>query len=184
MRRAILAPLMTVLALGAGNTWAGDSPYLKGKQAWVADDFAQARVQWALSISEGGPDYAYNNLGVIFYHGYGVGVDRARGVAYWLKGAALAVSEAQWNLGNAYLKGHGGLQRSRTHAYAWYECARVTALRLAESNSVEKRIAEKSADALGKLARTISKADRAAGELLAKELIAKYASPLPVLRDQ
>lgn len=173
--------LLLALLLTIGFARA-ESAYNKGVEAWRNKDYAQGRVQWTQSIGEGGPDMAYNNLGVLYYYGLGGERDRNRAVALWLKGAALSVSESQLHLGEAYSKGHGGLKRSKTHAYAWYECARVTADRLSGSDPVEKKIGQSAVEAITKLAPSLSKADRAAGELLAQEYIGKYASPLQALR--
>ncbi len=170
------------LFFGAGPACASVAEFNLGVNAFQKKDYAQARVHWSASIGNGGPSEAFNNLGFLFYNGLGVPKDRERAVALWLKGAALAVSEAQFHLGQAYAKGHGGLRRSRVQAYAWYACARTTASRLSAADPTEKSIEQSVEEALATLAPTLSKADRVAAELLAKEYIAKYASPMPVSR--
>lgn len=168
----------------AANVASAESAYNKGVAAWGANDFAQARAHWKQSLSEGGPDSAYNNLGFLFYHGLGGNQDRALAVTLWLKGAALSVSEAQFHLGEAYAQGHGGLRRSRVQAFAWLECARVTASRLSASDSTEGKIEKSAVEALAKLAPALSAKDRAAADVLAQEFIGKYASALPVVRTK
>ena len=169
------------LLVSAGAASASVADFNKGAEAFRQKNYAQARLHWSESIGNGGPSESFNNLGFLYYQGWGVPRDRERAVALWRKGAALAVSESQLHLGEAYAKGHGGLRRSRKHAFAWYECARVTASRLSASEAVEKKIENSAIEALAKLTPTLSKADRAAGDLLAQEYISKYASPLPVL---
>lgn len=147
MKRIVL---LVSLLLSIGNAGA-QSAYNKGVAAWANKDYAQARVYWTQSISEGGPDSAYNNLGVLFYYGLGGRRNRTHGVTLWRKGAALAVSESQFHLGEAYEHGLGGLKRSSVQAYAWYACARTTAGRLSESDPIEKKIQQSAVEALARL---------------------------------
>jgi hypothetical protein len=161
-----------------------ENAYNKGVEAWRSEDYAQARNLWTRSISEGGPDSAYNNLGVLYYHGLGGARDRAHAVTLWRKGAALSVSESQFHLGQAYAKGHGGLQRSAVQAFAWYECARVAAGRLSADDPTEKKIAQSAQEALAKLVPAMSREGRTAGGLLAQQYIDKYGSPLKLARSK
>ncbi len=156
---------------------AEDSPYNKGTAAWRAKDYAEARKQWEASLAQGGPDEAFNNLGFLHYYGLGGKADPETAVELWRKGAALAVSEAQLHLGEAYKKGRG-VRQSLTLAYAWHLCAIATAGKLAGADETEASILESARDSLAKLQPELTSAERAQGERLAKDLISRYSSPL------
>jgi TPR repeat protein len=157
--------------------FAEESAYNLGVAAWRAKDYAEARKQWAQSLADGGPDEALNNLAFLLYAGLGGAAEPAKAVELWRKGAALAVSEAQLHLGQAYEAGRG-VAPSATQAYAWYQCAMATAEQRSASEPIEKDIQHDASQALAQLAPTLSAAERSAGDALAKELIAKYVARL------
>src|SRR5438309_9817807 len=82
--------LVAVVVASTAALGAEESAYEKGVDAWRAKNFAEARRQWELSVAQGGPDEALNNLGFLLYHGQGGPADQPRAVALWRKGAALA----------------------------------------------------------------------------------------------
>lgn len=156
---------------------ADDSPYNKGVDAWRAKNFVEARRQWELSLAQGGPDESLNNLGFLLYHGLGGSADQHRAVTLWKKGAALAVSEAQLNLGRAYEQG-GGVAPDRAQAYAWYKCAVATATRRSDGDVTEKLVRQDAEAELARLVALLTPQERATGERLAVGYVVRYASPL------
>lgn len=174
MRR--LAAAIFVLSLAACAT-SGDSPYNKGVYAFRAKNYAEARLQWQVSLAEGGPNETFNNLGFLLYYGIGGPQDKSKAVELWRKGAALAVSEAQFHLGQAYEEG-AAVPRSISQAYAWYKCAQATASHLSGDELTEREIESMAAKAVARLSSKLSAAELTEGESLAKDLVAKYAVPL------
>lgn len=155
---------------------AADTPYNKGVQAWQQEDFAEARRQWALSVSRGGPDEALNNLGFLYFHGRGGPVDAKRAIELWYEAATHAVSEAQYHLGHGYQDGQG-IARSLPLAYAWFRCAVATTDQAAASDAVEKKIGQDAKNDLAQLLPQLSAAELAQGQELAQAFIRLYAAP-------
>nr|WP_316640123.1 hypothetical protein [uncultured Roseateles sp.] len=174
----ISAALLLLVALSANAGPIEESPYNKGVAAWRAKDFAEARKQWAQSLAMGGPARALNNLAFLLYNGLGGEPNPAKAVELWSKGAALAVSEAQLHLGEAYEAGKG-IDRDSTAAYAWYRCAIATAGRLSGHDKTEAEIEKMAAAQLDQLRPELSAAEVAEGEKLAALLIAKYSDVKP-----
>lgn len=171
--------ILLALVLATSVAAAEESAYNRGVAAWRAKDYAEARKQWEQSLAEGGPDEALNNLAFLLYAGLGGPAEPAKAVELWRKGAALAVSEAQLHLGQAYEAGRG-VTASATQAYAWYQCAIATAGQLSAEDAVEKDIQQDAAKALAQLTPRLSAAELSAGDALAKDLIAKYVARLSV----
>ena len=170
-------PAVLAFALFATAVHADETPYNKGTAAWRAKDYAEARKQWEISIAQGGPDEAFNNLGYLRYYGLDGKADPEVAVELWRKGAVLAVSEAQLHLGEAYKKGRG-VARSLALAYAWHLCAIATADRLAASDETESAILKSATQSLNKLRPELTPAEQAQGERLGKDLISRYGSRL------
>jgi TPR repeat protein len=175
LRSALVAALLALLLTPLSQ--ADESAYNKGVAAWRKQDYAEARKQWEASLAQGGPDEALNNLAYLLYFGLGGEAEPERAVELWRKGAALAVSEAQWHLGSAYESGLG-LERNNALAYAWYRCAVVTAAALAPSDATEAVILRDAQQSLDKLRARLKPSEQAQGERMAAELIAKYSSRL------
>lgn len=176
-RRWVRLALAVCVVSFAASAVAEQSPYNKGVEAWRAKDYAEARRQWRISLSQGGPDEALNNLAYLLYHGLGGPQDRPRAVELWRKGAALAVSEAQFHLGNAYEQG-AGVAKSLSQAYAWYKCSAATAGRLSRDDATEREIEAMANEAIAKLLPRLSPLDLAEGEARARDLVARYSVPL------
>ncbi|MBT9503751.1 MAG: sel1 repeat family protein [Burkholderiaceae bacterium] len=174
--RLLLIPLL-VCSLGLPVALAEETPYNKGVAAWRAKNFAEARKQWEQSLAEGGPDEALNNLAFLLYNGLGGEARPAKAVELWRKGAALAVSEAQLHLGQAYEAGVG-VDRNLATAYAWYRCAIATAAKLSKKEPTEAEIENDAIAALAKLSPRLSVLERNAGEKLATTWISRYANRL------
>jgi len=178
MSKSALALVLLVAAwMPTTPALAEESPYNKGVAAWRVQDYAEARKQWETSLAQGGPDEALNNLAFLLYNGLGGKAEPERAVELWRKGAALAVSEAQWHLGEAYEQGRG-VARNRVTAYAWYLCAVATAEKLAAEDETEAAILEDASESRDHLAQHLAPMERASGERLAQELITRYAAPL------
>jgi TPR repeat protein len=175
MHQRIVACL-AVLAVSSA-VFAEESAYNKGVDAWRGKDYAEARKQWERSLAEGGPDEALNNLGFLLYRGLGGAADPDKAVVLWRKGAALAVSEAQLHLGQAYEAGRG-VAYNRVQALAWYLCAIATASKRTAEDDTERVIERDARNAEVNLRRRLSAVEVAMAERLAAQLSAKYATPL------
>jgi TPR repeat protein len=175
MRKRITAAL--VLLAVSTAIFADESPYNKGVDAWRSKNYAEARKQWERSLAEGGPDEALNNLAFLLYNGLGGETDPTKAVELWRKGAALAVSEAQLHLGQAYEAGRG-VARSRTQALAWYLCAVASASKLSGAEPTERAIEQDARSAETKLHRILSEVELVEAKRTAEQLIAKYSSRL------
>jgi TPR repeat protein len=171
--------ILLAITLATSVASAEESAYNQGVAAWRAKDYAEARKQWEQSLADGGPDEALNNLAFLLYAGLGGLAQPAKAVELWRKGAALAVSEAQLHLGQAYEAGRG-VAANAAQAYAWYQCAIATAARNSATEPIEEDILKDANKAMADLAPRLSAADRSAGDAMAKELIAKYATRLKV----
>ena len=169
--------LLLALTLSSSLAVADESAYDQGVAAWRAKDYAEARKQWAQSLADGGPDEALNNLAFLLYAGLGGDAQPAKAVELWRKGAALAISEAQLHLGQAYEAGRG-VTANAAQAYAWYQCAIATAARHSAAEPLEEDILKDANKAFAELGPKLSASERSAGDALAKELIAKYATRL------
>jgi len=173
-RSLIIAVCLSHLA---ANGLAAESNYNLGVEAWREKQFSTARKHWEATLSEGGQDEAFNNLGYLLYHGEGGSADKVRAVALWRKGAALGVSEAQLYLANAYKEG-GGVPMNLARSYAWYLCAIQTAIKNSKVEPVELKIQRSAENDAEKLALRLSSADIASGRKQAEELIVKYSTRL------
>jgi len=173
MLKSILSVLLSV-AVVAASAEPTESSYNKGVAAWRVKDYAEARKQWAASLAEGGPDEAFNNLGYLLFYGLGGDADQEKAVELWRKDAILSVSEAQVHLGRAYATGKG-VARDAPLAYAWYQCAIATSSRLSAADSTEAEIQASAEAARDELLGSLSEAERAEGDRIAKELVSKYA---------
>ncbi|MCX7279807.1 MAG: hypothetical protein NTZ15_21250 [Burkholderiales bacterium] len=171
--------ILLAITLATSVASAEESAYNQGVAAWRAKDYAEARKQWEQSLADGGPDEALNNLAFLLYAGLGGPAQPAKAVELWRKGAALAISEAQLHLGQAY-EGGRGVAANAAQAYAWYQCAIATAARNSATDPVEDDILKDANKALAELAPRLSASDRSAGDAMAKELISKYATRLKV----
>lgn len=174
-------PVIAVLLFTALSASADDAAYNKGVEAFRAKDFAEARRLWTQSIAEGGPDEAFNNLGFLLFQGMGGEADPDKAVALWRKGAALAVSESQLHLGQAYEDGKG-VERNRVRALAWYLCALATAQRTSASDPVEASIAKRAQASEADLRPKLSDAEAADARRLAYSLITRYSRRLDVTK--
>jgi TPR repeat protein len=169
--------VLVLLGLFTIGCPAAESNYNLGVEAWRAKQFAIARAHWEATLSEGGSDEAFNNLGYLLYHGEGGNSDKSRAIALWRKGAALGVSEAQLHLANAYQEG-GGVPKNLTRAYAWYLCSIQTATKHSKHEPVELKILGRAERDLSKLLPRLSAFERSSGKRQAEELIGKYSTRL------
>ena len=173
--RSLIIGLATLGWTLAG--WADESAYNKGVNAWRSKNYEEARVQWRQSLAEGGPDEALNNLAYLLYHGLGGDTQTEKAIELWRKAAALAISEAQVHLGYAYEQGVG-VERNLVQAFAWYQCAIVTAGGQMESDATEREIRQMAMEQVVKLEPRLLPASRLEGERLAREFTSKYSKRL------
>ena len=151
--------------------------YNLGVDSYVAKDYAAARVHWARAVDIPSDDqvHALNNLGFLLYQGWGGAPDVDRAIVLWKQAASQGHSESQWHLGHAHESGRG-VPKSLVEAYAWYRCSIESAETMASGDKdAEAQILSDSQDALTKLLTHLSAEDFAAGEVLAKEYVERFA---------
>ena len=87
--------------------------------AWAANvpDFRET-----LQLAEQGVAEAQNNLGAMYYNGYGVRQDYAEALRWYRQAAEQGIAEAQYNLGVMYDKGQG-VRQDYAEALKWYRQA-------------------------------------------------------------
>lgn len=171
--RAVLACVLLLCTAPAP----AETLYNQGVEAWRIKDYAQARKHWEQSLVEGGPDEALNNLAYLYYYGLGGESRPGKAVELWRKGAVLAVSEAQWHLGQAYIDGLA-VEANLPKAYAWFQCAIATATKRLAEDHVEQEIAESAKTSLAKLEPHLTSSELAEGQRLAEQFTAKYSQRL------
>ena len=80
--------------------------FLKGLEAAQSGDFETALKEWK-PLAESGHSSAQNNLGLMYYHGWGVSKDDEEAVQWWALAAEQGFPDAQHNLGLMYDDGAG-----------------------------------------------------------------------------
>lgn len=84
--------------------------FYKGTRLFRSKDYAAASVQWQALVdlkdipkeAAGIQIRANNNLGFLYYMGWGVGKDRLRAIQYWIPAEKLGHMEAGYHLCHAY----------------------------------------------------------------------------------
>jgi hypothetical protein len=175
-------PLLVLgcLAIISLPGFAAESDFSLGVSAYKKKDYAQAAAYWSKSVLRGDA-YAMNNLGYLYYYGYGVSKDHAAALGLWRVAAFAGNSESQWHLGKAFESGIG-VEQSLAKAYAWYRCSVESASENVRSNrnvKTETEILDDSRDSLRELADKMDASELAMGEALASEYIARYGRVAP-----
>jgi TPR repeat protein len=172
MTPRILA-FVAALSLLGGAAAGEESSYNKGVSAYLAKNYAEARLHWSRATEEG-EVYALNNLGYLLYYGLGGEADPKRAVSLWRKGALAGHSEAQWHLGKAFEDGKG-VAKSYTRAYAWYRCALASAQAAAKQDpKVENKIAQDVETSIVVLVDKLSPRQFESAARLGDEYVRKY----------
>ena len=92
--------------------------YMKGKNAYLKDDYSEA-LRWYLKSAEQGNSFAQVNLGSMYYAGDGVAQDYKEAVNWFYKAAVQGLASAQSNMGVMYERGNGVAQDYH-EAINWY----------------------------------------------------------------
>ena len=79
-------------------------------------------VQSSLEAAKAGDAKAQLNVGLLYYHGWGLAKDPEEGVKWLRKAAEQGNAEAQYSLGRAYADGVG-VTADNSSAYLWYSIA-------------------------------------------------------------
>lgn len=160
-------------ALMSGTAAAFDDvEYNLGVKAYVAEDYAAARVHWTRA-TEARILPAFNNLGYLLFFGMGGPEEPERAVALWTIAARHGHREAQWHLAAAYEEGKGVVHEP-VAAYAWYRstAAAFAAAPLADGANTE--ILDDTRASIDRLKAELSAAQLREAELLAQQYIAAY----------
>lgn len=171
MRALCRAAVLLALALPpAAATAAPDTAYNRGVAAFVAKDYEAARKHWAQAVEENETS-AYNNLGYLYYMGWGGKADLARAASLWRTAAERGHAESQAHLGEMCEQGEG-VPRDLVQAYAWYRSS------LANSDAPEddddRKVLDMTRRALIRLLGTIPIEQLGESEKLAREFIRAY----------
>ncbi|CAN5341548.1 hypothetical protein BH09PSE6_BH09PSE6_34240 [soil metagenome] len=172
------APVQQAKPLVADPVQASTDAYDKGTEAYVANDFVEARKQWSRVVAAGNRD-ADNNLGYLFYYGLGGARDYPRALHLWRRAAVAGQPESQMHLGDAFKNGVA-VPKDLVQAYAWFRFSMATAAKPGPGREdLYASIAGQARDALAKLAPTMTRAQVASGELLGAQYIAALTAPGP-----
>ena len=147
-----------------------DDAYNRGVQAFRVKDYATARVQWAKAV-DANMTHAFNNLGFLYYMGWGGKEDVPRAIALWTTAAKRGHDESQYHLGQAYEEGTG-VPRSLVQAYAWYRASLVNSP--AEEVKSSSKELDKRRQALVRLLAEMQVEQLGEAERMARGYIGKY----------
>ncbi|MEI6537824.1 MAG: tetratricopeptide repeat protein, partial [Verrucomicrobiaceae bacterium] len=112
----LLKLLLVLFVCAAGPAGAG--PLEGGLVAHDKGDYSTA-LRLLRPLADHGYAFAQNNLGVIYYNGWGVPQDYAAAVAWYRKAADQDDPDGQHNLGIMYANGQGVTQ-DYAAAMSWY----------------------------------------------------------------
>ena len=111
--------LLTMTVLLFGISGSGIADFNDGSVALKKGDYKTAFNEWE-PLAEQGDALAQLNLGIAYYFGKGVLVDKQKAVEWWEKAAEQGDSDAQNQLGVSYEMGDGVLMNYNKSAY-WYK---------------------------------------------------------------
>tara|TARA_R110000868_G_scaffold359173_1_gene621027 strand:- start:3887 stop:4489 length:603 start_codon:yes stop_codon:yes gene_type:complete len=104
----------------------------KGREAFIAGDYAAALQEWK-PMAEQGNANAQFMLGFMYRDGQGVPQDDAEAVKWYQLAAELGVAGAQRNLGDMYRLGQG-VPQDYAKAKKWYQLAAEQGVADAQAN--------------------------------------------------
>lgn len=90
-----------------------------GVEAYQNKNYDEAKKYWLMAAEQGDRE-AQNNLGYLFYSGYGGQKDFTEAARYWRLSAEQGNAEAQFNLASAYENGEG-VPKDTSEAMKWYK---------------------------------------------------------------
>ena len=149
--------------------------YNAGVEAFVAKDYADARVLWRRALELGVPQ-TRSNLGYLLYYGLGGSADSANGIRLWREAMNEGDAEAHRHVAQAILDGNAELG-TLVDAYGHALAARELAKRPVEyAGDQVARDADKLAV---RIAEALSPVDRARAEQLGRQ----WAAQIPERRN-
>lgn len=124
VRRLVRAIGLAILLVAAGQATAVAADFLAGKTAFDRGDYAAALQEW-LPLAEAGHGTAQQNVGFMYYHGFGVARDPATALRWFRRAAENGQGESQMMLGVMYGNGEG-VERDLTESLTWFTVAILT----------------------------------------------------------
>lgn len=164
------ALLLALLLSLPSHAAAPDTAYNRGVSAYLAQDYGAARKHWAKAVDEG-ETAAFNNLGFLYYVGWGGLVDWDRAAALWKTAAERGHWEAQGHLAEAYEEGKG-VPRDLTQAYAWYRNSLVNTP--PPENDDDQTLLTRTNRALSRVTGKMSVKQLGEAELLARAYLKRF----------
>lgn len=108
--------------LGQLYKWAGE------RYSYPSEDLVKAAYWWNEAALQGNMK-AFNNLGLAYLNGWGVSMNKPKGIEYLKKGAEGGDDYSQWNYGNLYRDGvrvkTGSHKETRTTGESFFDEDRV-----------------------------------------------------------
>lgn len=118
--RIRLTGIFTILPLIlASNSWGAD--FNKGQDAYSSGDYQTAIEEWQ-PLAEAGEADAQFGMGLLYANGFGVSLDDAQALKWYLSAAEQNHADAQCSLGVMYANGWG-VPQSDEEAFKWYSLA-------------------------------------------------------------
>lgn len=130
MRSYLLAFLTSLSLLIASTSLGGD--YAKGQEAYNCGDYENALAEW-LPLAEAGDADGQFGVALLYANGFGVPLDDAAALKWYLLAADQGHGEAQCNLGVMYANGWG-VPQSDAEALKWYGLAAEQGVTEAQKN--------------------------------------------------
>ena len=119
MRACALCFLVALSVLVSSQTEAGVAD--DGDAAFHRKDYSYA-MKLLMPLALKGNSVAELDVGIMYYGGLGVTIDRVEGVKWFMASAKQGALGAEVDLGIAYATGEG-IQQDRSQAYLWFSLA-------------------------------------------------------------
>jgi len=116
MRKYIALISFTFLLAISSSVYAGD--YETGRSAYDVGDFEKAMAVWAPAAESGDANSQFG-MGLLYANGYGVPLDDAQALKWYMLAAEQEHGQAQCNIAVMHANGWG-VPMSETEAMKWY----------------------------------------------------------------
>ena len=103
------------------NNYSIEEQYERGKSCYERNNYKEA-VSWYKKAAYKGSLDAQRELGLMYYNGYGVAVDKETAANWFLKAGEKGDAIAQYMLGEMFKKGYG-VTYSKSESKKWYNKA-------------------------------------------------------------
>lgn len=118
--RIPLASILTLLPLILSPIgWTAD--FTKGQEAYNSGDYETAVTEWQPLAEDGNADAQFG-MGLLYANGFGVPLDDAQALKWYLLAAEQDHADAQCSIGVMYANGWG-VPQSDDEAFKWYSLA-------------------------------------------------------------